>query len=68
MLETGFAVSAFIALFLNLLLQEEIDEEKTKEITANTVDNEADEEEWRRIKHAKEMESRNSGSEDVKAV
>jgi len=49
-MESGFAITAFLALFLNLFLEEEIEDEAV-EITANTVDNEADEEEWNKIKH-----------------
>lgn len=47
-LQTGFAVTAFIAIVLNLTLEEEIEDE-ARSITANEVDREADEEEWRRI-------------------
>jgi NCS2 family nucleobase:cation symporter-2 len=48
-LESGFAVTAFMALFLNLFLDEEVEDEAI-DITANTVDDKADEEEWNRIK------------------
>lgn len=48
-METGFAVTAFLALFLNLFLPEEVDDEVI-DITANTVENEADEKEWERIR------------------
>ena len=50
MLETGFAVTAFLAIFLNLLLDEEIEDE-TASITANEEDVEGDREEWARIQH-----------------
>ncbi|KAF2734571.1 Xanthine/uracil permease [Polyplosphaeria fusca] len=53
-LETGFAVAAFIALILNLVLPEEIEDEETPELTANDADDAADKEEWAHIKHAKE--------------
>ena len=49
-MESGFAVAGFIALFLNLILQEE-DEDETVSITANEADKFADQEEWERIKH-----------------
>ena len=47
-LETGFAVTAFLAIFLNLILEEEIEDEAVS-ITANEADRADDEEEWRRI-------------------
>ncbi|KAB8616632.1 hypothetical protein FH972_025967 [Carpinus fangiana] len=50
-METGFAVSAFLALILNLVLPEEIEDEETPEYTANAVEEEQDAEEWARIKH-----------------
>jgi uric acid-xanthine permease len=49
-METGFAVTAFLTLFLNLILPEEIEDEETPELTANTADEEKDEEEWARIR------------------
>ena len=49
MLETGFAVTAFLAVILNLLLPEEIEDEETPELTANVADDARDEEEWQRI-------------------
>jgi uracil-xanthine permease len=62
-LETGFAIVAFTTLALNLLLPEEVEDEETPELTANEVDEPADEEEWARIRrgHAK-------GSEDSDPV
>ena len=51
-LETGFATTAFMAIFLNLILSEEIEDEAAS-ITANTVDAEDDREEWRHIQHRK---------------
>ena len=48
-METGFAITGFLAIFLNLVLPEEI-EDDTVSITANTLDNADDQEEWRRIK------------------
>jgi NCS2 family nucleobase:cation symporter-2 len=50
-METGFAVTAFLALFLNLVIPEEIvDEPEAPELTANTIDEPRDEEEWDEIK------------------
>ena len=48
-METGFAVTAFLALILNLMLAEEIEDEAV-DITANTVDEEDDQQEWERIR------------------
>ncbi|GAB7348256.1 hypothetical protein MBLNU459_g6247t1 [Dothideomycetes sp. NU459] len=50
-MENGFAVTAFLALILNLVLPEEIEDEETPELTANTIDNAGDEEEWRHVRH-----------------
>ncbi|KAK6437502.1 hypothetical protein LTR95_006304 [Oleoguttula sp. CCFEE 5521] len=47
--ETGFAVTAFLSLFLNLILPEEIEDEETPELTANAADDKQDGEEWDRI-------------------
>lgn len=51
-LETGFALTAFMAIFLNLILTEEIEDEAAS-ITANDVDAADDQEEWRHIRHGK---------------
>jgi hypothetical protein len=48
-LETGFAVTAFLSLILNLILPEEVEDEETPELTANTLDDAADAAEWERI-------------------
>jgi hypothetical protein len=48
-METGFAVTAFLALILNLLLSEDIEDEPV-ETTANTVDDAHDQKEWERIR------------------
>lgn len=48
-MESGFAVTAFLALILNLILPEEIDDEAI-DITADEVDVKKDEAEWERIK------------------
>ncbi|KAH7053222.1 permease family-domain-containing protein [Macrophomina phaseolina] len=56
-LETGFAVTAFVTLILNLILPEELeDEQELPELTADEVDKEADREEWSAIK-GKEMDA-----------
>ncbi|KAF2489277.1 Xanthine/uracil permease [Lophium mytilinum] len=52
-METGFALTAFLTLILNLILPEEIEDEETPEITANEIDENADKEEWNRIAHHK---------------
>jgi len=52
-METGFAITAFMALFLNLVLDEEVADEEVPELTANVVDEEQDEEEWDRIRGKK---------------
>lgn len=49
-METGFAVTAFLALLLNLIIPEEDEDEETPELTANEVDAPADKEEWNRIR------------------
>lgn len=49
-METGFAVVAFLALILNLLLPEEDEDEDIPELTANTADEQDDVEEWDRIR------------------
>ena len=48
-METGFAVTGFLALFLNLVLVEEIEDEAA-EFTANVVDDADDREEWDQIR------------------
>lgn len=49
-METGFAVTGFLALILNLVLPEDDEDEETTELLANDVDDAADREEWNRIK------------------
>lgn len=51
-METGFAITAFMAIFLNLILSEEIEDEAAS-ITANEADTVDDREEWRQIRHGK---------------
>ncbi|RMZ79242.1 hypothetical protein DV737_g3499, partial [Chaetothyriales sp. CBS 132003] len=53
-METGFAVTAFLSLFLNLILPEEVDDE-AENITANTVDGAEDEKEWERIRRPSQI-------------
>lgn len=48
-METGFAVTAFLSLILNLVLPEEEVDEDTPELTANEADDAADAEEWNRL-------------------
>lgn len=52
-METGFAVTAFLAIFLNLILAEEIEDEVVS-ITANEADIADDREEWARIRRGKD--------------
>lgn len=47
--ETGFALVAFLALILNLILPEEEADEELPEFTANEADDAADAAEWSRI-------------------
>ena len=51
-METGFAVTAFLALFLNLILPEEIEDEEIPELTADAIDEEKDREEWNKIRRS----------------
>ena len=73
-METGFAVTAFVALILNLLLEEEVEDEEIPEITADTADETADAEEWARVDKGKaghadpEKNQRASGSTDIEAT
>ena len=63
-METGFAVAGFVALILNLLLEEEIDDEVV-DLTANTVDDPADQEEWNKIKHDHTITSKESQADST---
>ena len=51
---TGFALVAFVSLFLNLVLPEEIEDEEIPELTANEADEADDREEWNRINKGRE--------------
>ena len=62
-METGFTVTAFLTLILNLILPEEEVDEEVPELTANEVDAPADKDEWNRIRHSKDLENRASSSE-----
>jgi xanthine/uracil permease len=73
-METGFAVTAFLTLFLNLILPEEIEDEEVPELTADHAEDGHDDEEWSRIQRghdgitpasvpAKTMESDGSDTE-----
>lgn len=55
-METGFAVTAFLALILNLIISEEIEDEEDKGTTANQTDADGDEQEWNRIKAKQKAE------------
>ena len=62
---TGFAVTAFLAIILNLILVEEIEDE-ADEITANLADEADDQEEWSKIRGKKVIDSNTATvSEDV---
>ena len=65
-METGFAVTAFLALILNLILQEEIEDE-AMEITANDADVADDQEEWRQIRGEKGLGEGAAGEKDVES-
>ena len=60
-METGFALTGFIAIILNLILQEEVEDE-AKSITANEADVAADEREWA------EIEAKSKGDLEAVAV
>jgi hypothetical protein len=65
-METGFAVTAFLALLLNLILPEEIEDEEIPELTADAVDEEKDREEWNKIR--KSVDHRAMSVTDGEAV
>ncbi|KAI7092416.1 hypothetical protein KC343_g18558 [Hortaea werneckii] len=56
-METGFAVAAFLALILNLILPEEAEDEEIPELTANEADEPDDREGWDRINTSKGAET-----------
>ncbi|KIW05951.1 purine permease, variant [Verruconis gallopava] len=49
-METGFAVTAFLSVILNLIIPEEVEDEETPEVTAATIDEDADRAEWAYIR------------------
>ena len=49
-METGFAVTAFMSVILNLIIPEENEDEEVPELTAATVDEDADKAEWDHIR------------------
>lgn len=57
-------MTAFLAIFLNLILAEELEDE-TVSITANDADAADDEEEWRQIQGKKTM---NGGKDEENSV
>lgn len=57
-------MTAFIAIFLNLILAEELEDE-TVSITANDADAADDAEEWRQIQHRKAMTGRKDDEKSV---
>ena len=66
-METGFAVTGFGAMFLNLVLSEEIEDETTS-ITANEADAADDREEWRQIRHGKVEEDGSNRETGKKSI
>lgn len=66
-METGFAVTGFLAMFLNLVLSEEIEDEAAS-ITANEADAPDDQAEWERIQHGKSTASDSDNGEKNKGV
>jgi len=67
-METGFAVTAFMSVILNLIIPEEEEDEETPELTAATVDDDADKAEWAHIRRksaAARQSSEGSNAIDV---
>lgn len=67
-METSFAIAAFIACILNLVLAEEVVDEETPELTANTVELELDNAEWDHIKHDGAAGGQNKGDEELEVL
>ena len=65
-METGFAVTAFLALILNLILPEEVEDEAI-DITANNADVPDDQEEWRQIRGEKGLIDGAEGEKDIES-
>ena len=55
-MQTGFAVTGFLSMFLNLILPEEVEDEAPS-ITANVADEADDREEWAQIKKGESVRS-----------
>ncbi|KAL8904981.1 MAG: hypothetical protein Q9171_006850 [Xanthocarpia ochracea] len=74
--ETGFVLAGFVAMFLNLVLQEEVEDEVVDEIqegvvaakTADRQDDEMDREEWARIEKGRADGDLERGGEIDKKV
>ena len=66
-MQTGFAVTAFLAIALNLLLPEELEDEAPI-FTANEADAIDDAEEWARIRRGKDGEKSGDGESDAVKV
>lgn len=64
-METGFALTAFVNLILNLLLPEEIEDEETPELTANEADEPGDRAEWDRIRAGANVGKEMGSEEEV---
>ncbi|KAK6364849.1 hypothetical protein LTS17_011753 [Exophiala oligosperma] len=60
--ETGFAVTAFLSLFLNLFIPEEVDDDAVN-TTANQVDEVDDDKEWQRIQRPSHAKSQREGED-----
>jgi len=68
-METGFAVTAFMAVILNLIIPEENEDEEVPELTAATVDEDADKAEWAHIRRKSAAARQSSdGSHGVDVV
>ena len=61
----GFAITGFLAMFLNTILSEEIEDEAPL-ITANEADAADDQAEWARIQHGKSAASDSDNGEKSK--
>jgi NCS2 family nucleobase:cation symporter-2 len=68
-METGFAVTAFLSVILNLIIPEEIEDAEVPELTAATVDDEADKAEWDHIRRKSAAARQSSdGSHGVNVI
>ncbi|KAG9775445.1 Xanthine/uracil permease, partial [Aureobasidium melanogenum] len=61
--ETGFALTAFLSLLLNLIIPEEVEDDEAVDITANTADDAEDEKEWERIRQPGQAQSMHKGQD-----